>query len=430
MPVYLETLNLDEEYEKAKQLFTPLILNDLDISTEESRERLNSEISSMYSYNKNENVISLLPQCNCGNIKGEYNLNVICNKCNTKVTSKLYQDIHSYLWVRKPNGVAKLINPSIWYMLGKIFTKSKFNVLMWICDNRYNPDVKEPVVMNKVRPLIPTRSYNYFVEYFDEIINNLLTIKDFNSKNKREVIYYLKTLISNNRNIIFSDYVPVPNKEILVIEITKSAIFVELNTINATDQIKNMTGIDLLNNKPQIIKESRAIRYIDKMSMFYRNYYARILSQKEGLLRKHVYGSRGHMTWRTVITSITDKHDYRELHIPWFVGMTIFRPHLLNKLINRGYELKYSLAKLKAAIDTYDELLHELFNEILDEAKQNYIGIPALANRNPSLLSASMLALYASKIKTNPRDKTTGISILVIGLMGGDGIVAMIYLII
>ena len=61
----------------------------------------------------------------------------------------------------------------------------------------------------------------------------------------------------------------------------------------------------------------------------------------------------------------------------------------------------------------YDPLIHQFMEELIAEARSGK-GIPILLNRNPSLKRLSIQRLYLTKVKTNVRDKTISLSVLIL----------------
>ena len=81
-----------------------------------------------------------------------------------------------------------------------------------------------------------------------------------------------------------------------------------------------------------------------------------------------------------MITSIEGSHRYDEIHVPWVVGLTSFRPHLLNKLKKMGYRLNEAVSLLYRCVHKYDPLIERLLNELIQEAGPS--GIPVQMQRN------------------------------------------------
>ena len=360
----------------------PLVVNDFNDGSEEDKEKFNSTIYTKYS----TDLLNNLPTCECGEYVGEYNVGVTCPNCNTVVESKLDKELEPIVWIRSPKGVAPLMNPKVWTMLSEKFTRSGFDIIRWITDTSYRPQVRMPNVMVSIQELGIERGYNNFVNNFDYIMDTLFSLKGLKTKKPGEDQLYI--LLKENRNIIFSEYLPLPNKALLVIEETDLGTFIDPIMTGAIDAIRIMTGIDSeLCYYSVKVKEHRTVKTIAQLSEFYDGIDRTMLAKKEGLPRKHIFGTRAHFSFRAVISLLSAAHEYDELHIPWGVGVSVFSIHLMNKLLRRGYTPNDATAFLNKHANTFHPLINELFKLLIDESP--YKKISVIHQRNPSLEKAS-----------------------------------------
>lgn len=277
----------------------------------------------------------------------------------------------------------------------------------WLIDRTYRPTVKQPQVLIKLIELGIQRGYNNFVTNFDTIMNLLFSMRDFKSKRDNED--YLQLLISTKRDHIFSDYLPLPNKSMLIIEKTNVGIYVDDIIVSAIDAIEMLVAIDRKYSDVSV-KENRTAKALDKLGDFYVNFYKTSLSPKAGQFRRHIFGTRTNFSFRAVITSLTDTHNYDEVEVPWGVGLTAFQPHMVNKLMKYGMDFNSALGMLLGHVEKYHPLLDQFLNELINESPNK--GIDIILARNPSLLAGSTLKMRIVKFKTDPRDTTIGLSIL------------------
>ena len=344
-------------------------------ASEEDRDAVKRLILTHYS----SDMLSVLPSCECGATQGEYALGVACVHCGTIIQSPIDEIIEPLVWFRKPNGVDKLINPTIIIMLNTRFKKSGFEVIKWLCDTTYKSAVRQPKILNTIMGLGIQRGYNNFVANFDTIINTLFELRDF--KLKRNARDYLLELIQTNRASIFSDYIPLPNKALLIIEKTNVGVYMDSTIVGAIDAMGMITSIDTpLAEHSQRTKENRSIKALIKLSEFYENFYKANLAGKPGIFRRHMVGSRSHFSFRAVASSITDMHNYDEIYIPWGVGITCLMLHLVNKLLKRGYSYNKAVGFLYANIECYNPLIDDLFKELIAESPNK--ALPAIVQRN------------------------------------------------
>jgi hypothetical protein len=98
----------------------------------------------------------------------------------------------------------------------------------------------------------------------------------------------------------------------------------------------------------------------------------------------------------------------------------MLRMHLLNKLLRAPWKLSPREAnfKIRAATFTYDPDLDQLFKEIIAESPE--LGLVCIFQRNPSLEKNSAQRLRITKVKTDPRDPTISLSILVVRGFNAD----------
>jgi len=374
MPVYQKLVDFNTMFAQLKD--PPIIINDMVNSTEEDKLRIKEILTTRYT----SDMLSVVPTCRCGETKGEFSIGVVCQQCGTPVKSIINEDIEPIVWFRVPEGVRKLISPVIWTMLDNRFKKSGFSVMQWICDPTYRTIVKQPPIIAHLQSLGIQRGYNNFVDNFDSIIATLMTVKDFRLKAKQR--NYLEELLAIERHKIFPDYLAVPNKSILLIEKTNVGIYVDASVIGVLDALEMIVSIDSPSSDftPKA-KENRTIKAIVKLAEFYKSYLKTNVAGKPGILRKHTFGSRTHFSFRAVITSITKAHNYDEIYVPWGVGLTAFRPHIVNKLLKRGYELIQIISLIMASVENYHPLLDEILKELIAESHDPR-GIAVLEQRN------------------------------------------------
>ncbi len=411
MPVFQELTDFTDMLLKLKE--SPIIINDLINVDKDEKEIIKNTIMSKYS----SDMMSILPSCQCGETKGEYSIGISCPICGTQVKPVLNDDIEPLIWFRKPNGVAPLINPMVWIMLSNRFTRSGFNIIQWICDTTYRPVVRQPPILEKIMSTGITRGYNNFYEKFDDYIEILFNVKEFVLKKKQTD--YLYRLIKENRNKIFSDYIPLPNKVFLILEKTDVGMYVDPIVTKATDAILMITSIDSAIMEHSVrVKENRTSKAISMLGDFYSDFFRSVLSGKPGQFRKHIFGTRTNFNFRAVISSITDRHNYDEIYVPWSIGITAFRPHLVNKLLRKGYDLNSAIGLLLGHVEKYHPMLDALLQELIIECP--YKGLVCIEQRNPTMLSGSAQTKYITLFKTDPADHTVSTSILTVKAPNSD----------
>lgn len=411
MPLYHKLVDYTEIYENLPE--TPIIINDLSTNTQEDREYIDDLIMTRCS----TDMLSILPSCRCGKTKGEYIIGTICEYCNTPVKSKIEQDIHPLVWFRRPMGVAPLISIAVLNMLKNKFKVTGYDIIDWLIDTTYVSSKKIPPVLNAITDAGIQRGYNFFVNNFDNIMEILFSMKIFRVKgNKPDELY---ELIKRDRHLVFSDYIPLPNKTLFIVEDTSTGRYVDATIVDARDAINTITSIDKkFANSSSRVRENRTAKALLRLAKFYSNFAAQKISPKKGLIRKHVIATRSHFCSRAVITSITKPHKYDEIEMPWSIGLTLFRVHLLSKLMRIGFSYNGALGLLIEHVNKYHPLLDKLLDELIEEAPNK--RIPITHQRNPSLHQGSLQLMYISKFKKNPEDVTVGTPITNVKAFNAD----------
>jgi len=404
--VHTRLVDFDQRFATLRNI--PLIVNVVDDTTEEDKERINDQIRTKYT----EDLLSNLPSCECGEIVGQFNIGVHCPTCHSKVVSPIEQNLEPILWMKAPIGVKALINPTFWTMLTEKFTRSSFSICRWLLDRDYRPAIKIPPIMEDVEALNLPRGINNFYDNFDMIMEALFSLKGF--RPKKGTLDPLQVVIQDYRHCLFSQYLPIPNKSLLVIEETHVGTYVDPIVVGAVDAIRTMLGIDSDTADLSVQqKENRTIKSIEQFCEFYDGIYRDTLAQKVGIFRKHIYGTRSHFSFRAVITSLTDQHRYDELHIPWGIGISLMRLHLINKLVRKhNMTPNGAMGHLNSHAQTFCPIIDGLFKELISESP--YGGIPVVFQRNPSLERGSAQSLIITKVKPETEIPTVSLSILIV----------------
>lgn len=403
-------VNLNQAF---RQLSYPaIIVNDLSTNSEEKRNQLNNQIYTQYS----SDLLESVPSCECGKTAGQYNVGVKCSHCATECASSIETTLKPVLWFRAPDGVSSLINPTIWAMLTKRLRKKQFDVLRWMCDSDYKAQIKAPPEVAMIRALGIPRSLNHFVDNFDQVLSTLFS---FDSYRYNGPVDYLQCLINENKDAVFTNYVPLPNRSLLIIENTNVGRFADKTIIGLIDAVKLMCSVDT----PDClygthVKENRAARAMALNAEFHPEYAKQNIGRKPGLARQHIFGSSSHFSFRAVVTSLTEKHEHDEIHIPWGVACTVLRYHILNKLHRYGFNSIQASSFINYYSAIYHPLLDKIFNELIEETASG--GIPCSINRNPSLHRGSFQSVRITKVKTDPNQASVSFSILITPPLNAD----------
>lgn len=412
MSVHLEIVNHDELYRSLTN--NPIIVNDFDLSSQAQLDKLNEKIYTTYK----DDSLEILPTCDCQNLKGEYKVNMKCDICGSLCLPITEKPFESAMWIRAPKGIDALINPEIWIILSKRFTERGVNVLEWLTNPTMTIAGEKPLQIKKLENLGIQRGLNYFYRNFDKIIDVLINgkvIKKSTLREREELLVFL----AENRDSIFTQRTPIPSRLAFITEKTPLGTYADPVMTPAVEAVRTITSIENSITELSIKnKESRTVKAIMQLSEYYETFYGKPLSPKSGWFRKHIYGSRVHFSFRAVITSLSDVHEYDEVHLPWSMSVMFLKLHLISKLLKRGFSPNDALKHLHEHTLKYDSLIDELFKELISEAPEGSLSI--ILQRNPSLTRGSAQNLKVTKIKTDPDINTISLSVLVLASLNAD----------
>lgn len=401
---------IDHTHVLANLKTPPVFVNDIDTSTQEGLAYLDSLVYTKY----NGGSLSILPSCECGESTGTRFLGKTCNNCNTVVIPATERPIESNVWIRAPQGVKALVNPQMWIILSNAFTLNGCNLLEWLINPSYKNNIQNNAKLEIFKSYNFPRGINSLYDNFDSIITALLDRSIFNGAASKRID--LKMFIEQNRDRIFTEYLPIPNKIMFITEKAVTATYADKRMANALDAVHTIAALSTGLETPSIRKnEGAAARAVIQLAEYYSTQYREIIGGKYGWLRKHLFGTRQAYSFRAVISSLSDRHDYDELHMPWGLSVALFRMHLTNKLLRRGMTPNECAKFLYENTSRYHPMLDELFKEIISESPGK--GFPTFLLRNPTLDRLSGQKFFISRIKSDVNVKTVSLSLLVISHM-------------
>lgn len=418
MPVTLKLINFDTIYNRIKS--PKILINHEDIFNTENKEKLDSIILKNYS----EDNLSIIPSCNCGDLKGAYYIGEVCHKCGTHVSSNLDDNISFLLWAAKPQEVEQFISPQVLNILLNRYKITKPNVplIKYIMLPNFKFDKraqkKNMHLLEKLDFLLEQnnikRGYNSFVQNFFKIIEILETEFVKEKPSIDEFNFY--EFLMRNRDRIFSNFLPFPNRIIFAMESNELGKFIDKSLLNPINVIRRLTGIDLY-TKPPAVKQAKVANSLIDLSEFYASYMKNVMFSKPGLNRQHIASTRCHFTARAVISSIYGPHESDEIRIPWSIACTLLREHILNRLYVRKYTYKQATNFLQYHNRIYTPILDEIFKEIIAAGGGDGVfhttGLLCLFNRNPSLHRGSIQTVRITQVKTDTGDNTISMSYLI-----------------
>lgn len=416
MSINLKFINFDQILQSNKG--DKVFINTVDVYNRHNKEILDKLILSNYT----DDNISIIPSCVCGEIKGEYYIGTHCQNCNTTVKPTVEDNLSFLLWVKRVQGVQKFISPIVLKILTERYkiAKQKVPIIPYIILTNYKIDRrqygKNVEHIEKLDYLLQQnnlkRGYNNFIENFFSIISILE--ENFRRKTQQDDYNFLEFLRANEQ-FIFSDNLPFPNKVVFSMESNELGRFFDDSLVKPINVIRRLTGIDIY-NKSYSVKQNKVAKSLLELSDFYEEYIKYVYFSKTGLVRQHISSTRSHFTARAVITMLYGHHKYDEIHLPWSLSCTLFREHIINRLLKNGFIYKDAVSFLMVHNRTYNELIDRIFNEIISEAG----GVSCFLNRNPSLHRGSIQTVRITKVKTNVQDNTISLSPLIAPSFNAD----------
>lgn len=420
MPVYQKFISMDDMFHH--QPYAPIVVNDLEMITEAGFE----QVQTLLITKLKSDSFSVAPKCQCGHTEGNWLVGKTCSVCGTVVT-RIEDTLQPLVWIRSPADIIGLINPHFLLMIGNLLTTSakrttgesrKFNVLKWLIDTGYSPsNIIRPPVIDTFIDAGLKRGYNYFVENLDKYLEIAMNHPSYKNNKGKKIKILLETFLQH-RQVLVSQYLPIPHKQFVITEKTSVGNYVDTSTVKLLNSVQTMVGIDRDESLHSKKKENMVARALLTLSDYFQHYYKDVWSSKPGHFRKHIYGMRMHFAFRAVISSLTSPHRYDEMHLPWSIGLTALRPMIINKLVSKGYTHQQAVKLIYSRIDTYDVVLDEAMSAIIAESKHG--GLPAIIQRNPSLERGSAQRMIITKVKPDPRDKTISFSILAVSAPNAD----------
>lgn len=405
----------------------PVIINDLPSATEDDRKRIKELTITQLS----SDTISLVPTCgvSCNKTRGRYAIGTTCPHCGNVVESTVADNAKSVLWLRAPKGVNTMMTPVMTRMLSSYFTKAGYDAIAWLTDSGYSPVSRVPLEIEKLARRNHGRDLNYFSENFDQILADLMDI--FPEKSNRPY-NELHRFIQENRHKIFSRYLPLPSKNLFVVNKTVLGVYMELSIQDSLDIIYHFVSIDrdFYDRSPKVIM-NRTARCLYRQSLFYDSYIRTNMQPKPAHMRRHLYGSRNVFSGRAVIISMTDPHRYDTVGIPWRMAVPMFQHDLSGILQREGMTHNEALGHIMRHVCVYDERICRHLKDIFSQAstsKRSKYGLteetesrgPAfLLHRNPTLGPGSMQRFFGI-LKEDPRDPCISMSILTVTSPNAD----------
>lgn len=417
--IAIRLVDIDRVFDTASS--PPVIVNSFNVSTMEDKQLLNALIYTSYEGDS----LNVIPVCDCGRTKGAGKIDSRCSHCGNMVVPVSERPLESLLWLAPPDGVKTFINPQAWTMLSKALTHGGLNGLAWLCDPYMTTGAEPHREIRRLMDLGIERGINNFYEHFDEIIEMLFNagvISGTSRRQKDDLYQFIKL----NRTRIFCRHLPIPSRLGFVTERSITGSFADTTMKTAIEAIHTISSAvhSLTPLDPKRL-QSRTVKANEYLAQYHQDHMNATLTSKRGWMRKNVYGSPLYFTFRAVISSLSERHEYDELHLPWGVAVASYEIHLtakLNRMTNPDTGLPFTPNEIQRHLREhtlrYSPLLDQLFDELIAEAPHK--GLPVLFNRNPSLDRGSIQEFFVTKINKNPKINAVAMSVLTLKAPNAD----------
>ena len=339
--------------------------------------------------------------CSCGYLRGNYNLNSVCPKCNTKVRSAFADEVNFGGWLVIPDDFPPFLHPVAYRVLrkwmGKIF-KSSNNLL----DGLLDPDVELP------EPYASTlgQGMEYFYNNFEDVIN-------FVAKQRKDGKEVIAEFLQAYKYCMFVRHIPILNQSLHIITQSGTMSYNDKSSDHIlTTWLELSNTIYAKRHSPDMTQTKVNQRYWSIYSAWMRYIEAIIdprLSGKTGFIRKNLLGDRMHASCRAVIAPITRIHDADDIELPWRMAVGVYKLECMNILTNRfGKSVNEACTLFNDAIVRYNPIIDSCLTILLEECP--FKGFPMLMGRNPTLQHGAIQLFLCTKYKKDPCDNTVGMT--------------------
>ena len=396
----------------------PIILNKIDFNYDDYSTRIQEKL-----YGKSADL-TFVAECECGYLQGNMYENMECPECRTKATIESMGTSTGLLanstWLSFPKEIPGVLHSRIYILLSRwLRIGSSANNRSYL---DFLLDPKEPVPVD-MEGVFDGSGYTYFYNNFDTIMDYFLHVHKKTSS--KSVVPLIRDILRKYRHILFTHYLPIlPDKlHTAVSMIPNGRPYVEKSSQFAMDAANKLSFLEFSPNT------SRDKKLLDNVVHgAYKKYILYLtagvtkmrLGQKNSLPRQHIFGTRYHWSFRSVITPLSGPHRYDEMHVPWCICVNLLKIHIVNRLIRKHDIMPHAAADRQMyAVTQYDPLIHEIINELIAESTDPR-GLPVLWNRTPSLKKGSIQLIFITKVKTDLSDNTISFSVLLLEAPNAD----------
>lgn len=401
----LPVIDFEEMYRETPD---PIIVNQESMT---STEFARSVAQKLFAEN-DTGVVDCVASCECRKTRSNILIGTICKHCGSVVKVDFVNNKEHSTWISVPERIKGVLHPVVYNVLvGWLGYGSKGAGRANLLDDIVDASAELPFELQGV---VKGRGFNYLYDHFDELIDYFATSYKGTCRNP-DIKYYLM-FIRKYRHLIFTTKLPILAAALQPLtKKSETMRYLNFGSVELLKAVHEMCFVEFATGKIPL-SEARLNRVLLQAYKSYIEYDATILieklSKKASLIRKHLLGARYHFSFRAVIVPIAGPHRYDELHVPWAIGVTTFRLHIINRLEKMGMSTVDAFNKHSLATVMYDPDIDKIMQKLLNDYPNpdGVKGFPVLFDRPPTLKRGSIQYLYVTKVKTDIHDSSTGIS--------------------
>jgi len=350
----------------------------------------------VYTDNKTGDI-GFMAECDCGFLKGNYHEGSKCPYCNGIVKTGFVHNLQHKVWISIPEEIKAVPHPTFYFILSSWLSKGSKKEKGYYLNVILNPDEEYPEDMVGH---FTGHGFNYFYENINYILDFFFHVHPKTSKKKE--VPYIKMFIDLYKDRLFCTKLPILSNELHPISRSGPTLkYTDNSSKNILEAIIDLANIEFAKQSTHV-NPVRIEKTVLKAYNSYINYLDTLidskLAQKYGHIRHHIFGSRFHGTYRTVIVPIMGEHIGDEIHVPWKIIVNTYLLMIINKLVFKyGASMEAAYARCVKALNRYDHQIDLILQELLRECP--YKGFPTLMNRNPSLKHGAIQLLFMTKYK-------------------------------
>ena len=392
--------------------------------------------------------LGFVPTCQCGATRGVSKAGLICPNCDTVCSSQFVDSLEHSSWINIPEEFPPVLHPT-WYIILSEFAHlssrkrgsggdtGKYNVIDAFLNPKLESGKSGIVLSDELQVLLAgKRGFDYFAANPEEMLDIFMYKYKKNAKSdklpmleefRREygdprIMFTRKLpLLHNSLHPLTSDiggtmkYMDKSSGKIMEAIIDLNNTLFKLKSSKMSDSPKNQMSDAVKNKKLFDIY----VKIIDYYKSLIDTDSSGKIASKQGILRKHCYGSRLHFTYRAVVIPQCIPRPMDELVMPWGIMVTELKQVILNYLVH-DYHMSVADAvdKYQRALAIYDADVDACITKYIQSTRKQ--KIPVIMGRNPTLTYGSLMLLYVKNYKKNPHDETIEVNACIVNPLNMD----------